>query len=399
MSFFDNRSTFCHALLPQVRQMPNFWSVRVAALLCLAPFAFCVTIIPLGCGNQDEIERYPVPEVEMGGSADAALLTAHNPSEMGITATYPARMLAAMITQGEQTWFFKLLGPDEAVAALDAEFRNFLKSVRFKDGEPKWTIPASWHEMPGSGLRFATIEISQSTPPLQLTVIPLTTLEGGGDGYVLENLNRWRGQLGLSKISLDQLPEAVEQIQADDATATMATLVGNAPATKSMGQPPFASGKPFGPGRSNGPTVAGPPQPSTGSESSLFSYDTPAGWKTGKQSTMRLAAFVVSNGKDKVETTVFRFPPSGTLANVNRWRGQIGLEPTTQAQLDADSQTIKVDETEGHYVKLVGENQTILAVIINRAGKAWFFKLQGNSKLADSEQKRFESFVKSVKFK
>ena len=114
---------------------------------------------------------------------------------------------------------------------------------------------------------------------------------------------------------------------------------------------------------------------------------------------MRLAAFEVSNGTDKVETTVFRFPPSPILANVNRWRGQIGLGPTTQGQLDEDAQTIKVDETDGHYFKLVGKNQTILAVIVNRDGKAWFFKLQGNSKLADSEQKRFEAFVKSVKFK
>ena len=71
----------------------------------------------------------------------------------------------------------------------------------------------------------------------------------------------------------------------------------------------------------------------------------------------------------------------------------------TQAELDKELKSITVDGNEGHLAELVGEKQTILAVIVERAGSAWFFKLQGDIELAAAEKKRFEAFVKSVKFK
>jgi hypothetical protein len=39
--------------------------------------------------------------------------------------------LAAMVTDGEKIWFFKIIGDRELVAAQEDEFKNFLKSVRF----------------------------------------------------------------------------------------------------------------------------------------------------------------------------------------------------------------------------------------------------------------------------
>jgi hypothetical protein len=152
-------------------------------------------------------------------------------------------------------------------------------------------------------------------------------------------------------------------------------------------------------GNSGVATVPERPTANAGNATSPISYDTPAGWQEGKKSTLRLAAFNVSDGEKTALITVFRFPPSGVLANVNRWRGQIGLAAMTQAELDKELKSITVDGIEGHLTELIGEKQTILAVIVERAGSAWFFKLQGDVELATTEKKRFESFVKSVKFK
>ncbi len=45
----------------------------------------------------------------------------------------PSRILAAILFQSDQTWFFKLTGPDELVAEQKTAFLEFLKSIQFAD--------------------------------------------------------------------------------------------------------------------------------------------------------------------------------------------------------------------------------------------------------------------------
>ena len=87
------------------------------------PMACCVLMLVVGCSDEDQIRTYPVPEASLGDSADTSFPFAERPT---VTATYDARMLSAMMPQDKQTWFFKLLGPDEAVAELEMAFRDFL---------------------------------------------------------------------------------------------------------------------------------------------------------------------------------------------------------------------------------------------------------------------------------
>lgn len=60
-----------------------------------------------------------------------------------------------------------------------------------KDGwGVEWTAPAGWPSQPGDGMRRATYAAGEA----ELTVISLPGEAGGA----LANVNRWRGQLGLS---------------------------------------------------------------------------------------------------------------------------------------------------------------------------------------------------------
>ena len=60
------------------------------------------------------------------------------------------RMIGIVIPQQDSQWFFKIQGDVDAVAAHEVEIREFLKTLHFVSAEkPKWTLPATWQELPG----------------------------------------------------------------------------------------------------------------------------------------------------------------------------------------------------------------------------------------------------------
>ncbi len=88
---------------------------------------------------------------------------------------------------------------------------------------------------------------------------------------------------------------------------------------------------------------------------------------------------------------------------VNRWRGQIQLDPTTQQQLDDQLKKIEVDGIECNYIDITAPEtseprESILVIMLPKQDRTWFFKLKGDAVLALREKKRFESCVQSVKF-
>ena len=99
-----------------------------------------------------------------------------------------------------------------------------------------------------------------------------------------------------------------------------------------------------------------------------------------------------------LEVTVI--PAGGDLlANVNRWRGQLKLEPLDQQQLIDSSLDVKAGNLDGKYIVIPGASETILAAIFPEAGGgSWFVKLRGDSKIAELQQEAFRAFVSSLRF-
>jgi hypothetical protein len=54
----------------------------------------------------------------------------------------------------------------------------------------RWTLPQGWSELPAKGMRKATLRAPSG---VEMSVIALAGMAGG----VLENVNRWRRQIGL----------------------------------------------------------------------------------------------------------------------------------------------------------------------------------------------------------
>ncbi|MEK6543815.1 MAG: hypothetical protein AABZ44_05215 [Elusimicrobiota bacterium] len=138
-------------------------------------------------------------------------------------------------------------------------------------------------------------------------------------------------------------------------------------------------------------------------------WDKPSSWQEKPGDGMRLATFVIPvEGKQKVEMAVVVLAGSagGDLANVNRWRGQLGVEPVSQA--DLDKQAVKVDSKAGKVltVQIMGgaaghgsAKQAMLAAILNRSQETWFFKLTGPEGAVKGVRDDFMGFLKTLRVK
>ena len=71
--------------------------------------------------------------------------------------------------------------------------------------------PAEWREGPPNSFRLASFVVEENGQTAEITVIPL----GPAAGSLLDNVNRWRGQINLPPISQVELDAAVTQISVD----------------------------------------------------------------------------------------------------------------------------------------------------------------------------------------
>jgi hypothetical protein len=325
---------------------------RACVGLLLAPLL--ALLLLAGC-RKDEIRTYEVPR-ESSGSASV-------------------RLLVAMFARDDATWFFKFVGPVEAVRENQEVFTEVFSSVRFPDkGDPPitWKVPEGWRQQQGPPPRYATLRKAGSTPDLAISKL-------APNANLLDNVNRWRRQdLGLGPTTEAFLPRYVKKLDVKDQPVTLVDMLGPGP-------------------RKGSRPMAAHPLPIT--------YRTPKGWtetgpKLGKMVPV-LTSFRIREGERSAEVEVtFLGPQIGPwLANVNRWRGQVGLPDIPEDQLDKqDIRPVKVDGTEGKYIDLTGPGLRSLLVMVKRGERTWFFKMLGPRELVARQKSAFEAFVGSVKF-
>ncbi len=387
---------------------------RYRSLCSLCAFmAILVSLVAgTGCRKESPITSYNIPKevAPTVGSSDSGSAASMN-SQSNTTAK--GRMLAAIVVEEPKAWFFKLMGGDAPVARHVDGFREFVASVKFADGVPEWDLPKGWKQQAGSGMRFATLNVGQ--PGLDVSVIALPSNQS-----VLENVNRWRAQLGQPRVEESTLDESVEKIDLANGEnfASFVNIAGTlsgdsmgmgmrAPFANSAGansagagsKPPMAGPPPSAGGGSPPAAAAAAPQPG-------FEYQTPDGWELGRYGGMRKIAFVMGDaeGDGKAELTVTTLGTAGSavLPNVNRWRGQLGLPPTDEEGLAESLSEIQVGDETATLVQLVAESaapkQAMMVALLPRGPVTWFFKLMGDAQTVESQKDSFEAFVNSVKF-
>ena len=307
-----------------------------------------------------------------------------------------------------------------------------------------WTVPAGWEEKPASGMRVASYGVKR--PDGRSADISVVAM-GGGAGGELENVNRWRDQIGLEPATEADLaglrsiiPAGNRQVVVYELDGKKAVLDGKYAARtlaailpagemtvffKITGEnalvaeqkPQFLAWlKSVDTGGGGGESVpeassAAPAAPaaSTGSSGSvagggsdgLPNWQVPSGWKAAGPKPMRLASFDIPDaaGNGDISISKLAGDGGGLLANVNRWRGQVGLAPLEASALSANSKAVATAGGDnGTWVELVGSEKTILGAIVVRGDVSWFFKMTAPAAVAARNREAFEQFVRSIRF-
>ena len=136
-------------------------------------------------------------------------------------------------------------------------------------------------------------------------------------------------------------------------------------------------------------------------------WTTPAGWTQVPPSEMRVGSFKITdvNGRQaEVSIVPLAGMGGGDFANVNRWRGQVGLPPVPDDVLQSVAENVEAGGEPAQLFDLAGTNAAsgetsrIIAAIQHRDGTSWFFKMTGDVDLVGQQKPVFIDFLKTLSF-
>jgi len=179
---------------------------------------------------------------------------------------------------------------------------------------------------------------------------------------------------------------------------------------QSVSKPLTPSATPGGSGLPEGhPPVGGaagaampPMEGPSGAENLPVAWTLPKGWVSVAGQGFRVATLKPA-ADSGVEVSVIALAGSagGELANVNRWRGQIGLAPVDEKALGTMRQVLKAP---GGSVTLFdmtsdGAQKTrmLVGTLVIPSGDSWFFKLTGAPDAAGKVKPQFITLLESLR--
>jgi hypothetical protein len=139
-------------------------------------------------------------------------------------------------------------------------------------------------------------------------------------------------------------------------------------------------------------------------DASSPAWKVPAGWQEVQHSQMLREQYVISGqggAKAEVNITVAGGDP---LANINRWRNQLGLPPAGQGELAKLATPLDVQGGKAMLVDMTGTNAKtgqkarIVGAIVPQGDQTWFYKLMGDEGVVEAEKAAFVQFVQTVKY-
>jgi hypothetical protein len=147
------------------------------------------------------------------------------------------------------------------------------------------------------------------------------------------------------------------------------------------------------------PTAPAAPVAPPAAAPAAIAWDLPAGWSAAPAKPMRLAVFAVDlGGGISGECGIFVFPTGGDrLANVNRWRGQVGLEPLAEADLDRALTADACAFGPFAWLPVAGESKAFLAAIAATPQGQCFVKLEVPPDRLDAARDGFLAFCRSLR--
>jgi hypothetical protein len=157
----------------------------------------------------------------------------------GADSAKDGRILAAIATNAGKTIFFKIRGNSALVGAQKDAFLRWVSSAHSPNDQTTtasnvtqtptdkptihWELPDGWKTTPAASMRYASFTIAGQngqTGDVSVVVFP------GDGGSDLDNVNRWRGQLGLSPLTAEELKSTVNSLPIRNASLSTTDLAG-----------------------------------------------------------------------------------------------------------------------------------------------------------------------------
>ncbi len=140
-----------------------------------------------------------------------------------------------------------------------------------------------------------------------------------------------------------------------------------------------------------------------------ITYAVPQGWTQKAPSRMVLAAFQAGQPPNTMaDLSISAFPGDvgGQLANINRWRRQVGLGPIAPEAVGDFTSELQVGGVNAWQVSFtgpieaskVGEPVRMVVTAVAHGGKTWFFKFMGGESAVADELDNYQAFLDSVSF-
>ena len=127
----------------------------------------------------------------------------------------------------------------------------------------------------------------------------------------------------------------------------------------------------------------------------------PRGWSETRGAPMRFASFQVPvKGAVDASVVVLPGPAGGELANVNRWRNQIGLPPLDEGALSGARKTIATKAGPLNVYDFTNDAKPASRVVAGLAqiqGNTWFVKLTGDADAVAAARKDFMQLLGSLR--
>ena len=189
----------------------------------------------------------------------------------------------------------------------------------------------------------------------------------------------------LGFVGCEQAEPTSYLIPKEDRAVTMPTPVADSAETKATAP-------------TNGSMRILPGMQAAAEKKKKIKYTVPEGWEDLPASGIRKANLKVSDENGTAELTVLVFPGDvgGRLANINRWRGQVGLDDATPEDLSKFTESYPISKHPGLYVRLEGGAQSILGGLLPFHGSTWFFKFLGSSGTVLDNEAKMKAFLDSV---
>lgn len=286
-----------------------------------------------------------------------------------------------------------------------------------------WKLPAGWAETEAGQMNAAAFVIKGAGElEAQVAITPLGMLAGRESMVV----NMFRQQVGLAPWSEEETAKNLQDVtvgegkgkmfeltgklRGADGTNRIVTVISHRPEAtwfyKLSGdevvveaQKPafmeFLKSIRIEASASEPTTAAAAAEPGGAGQ---FKWQVPGDWKAQAPGQMQAAKFSVpeKNGaKADVLVSVFPNDTGGTIANINRWRRQLGLAEADESAVR--SQIKPVDGLPGAFVTdLSNEGRQLLGAIVPRGGQFWFYKLVGGAEAVGAQRDNFMQFIKST---